>query len=154
MTIRHPAMAARFATIRGDGYPSPMADFERRATVGVDADAAFDFLADPGRLPTWVVGMTLDDAIAIEGDPKLQDEGEARPEAPEARFFPDRAARRVEWGLPGGEYAGEVQVQPMMAGMSTVTIRLHLPDNGDAAAIDKALDQTVKNLQRQLSSRP
>lgn len=128
-----------------------MPDFEKRVTVAVDAETAFNFLADPGRLPVWVVGMRLEDAVAVEGDPALQDEGEAHTDAPEARFLPNRAARTVEWGIPGGEYSGSATVGTLMASMSTVTVRLHLPDGADQKAVEAALDQSVKNLQRQIT---
>jgi len=128
-----------------------MPDFERRATVGVDADTAFDLLAEPAHLPDWVVGITLDDAIAVEGDPQLQDEAEARPEAPLAHFLADRPARRVEWGLPGGDYSGTAEVQPLMARLSTIIIRLHTREAADPAAVGRALDQSMKLLQRRLT---
>lgn len=129
-----------------------MPDFERKVTVGVDAETAFNFLADPGRLPAWVVGLRLEDAIAVEGDPTQQAEGEGAPAAPEARFLPDRGARTVSWSLPGRDYAGSAEVKPLLATMTTIIVRLHLPEGVDARAVDAALDQTVKNLQRQITA--
>ncbi len=130
-----------------------MPDFEKRVTVAVDAETAFNFISDPGRLPVWVVGMRLEDAIAIEGDPALQEAPEAAALAPEARFFPDRGTRTVEWGLPGGEYSGSATVGSLMPSMSTVTVRLHLPEGVDQKAVETALDLSVKNLQRQITGR-
>ncbi len=129
-----------------------MADFERKVTVGVDAETAFNFLADPARLPLWVVGMRLEDAIAVDGDPSQQSEGEGAPTAPEATFLPDRKARVVSWSLPGRDYEGSAEVRPLLATMTTIVIRLHLPHGVDSRAVDAALDQTVKNLQRQISA--
>lgn len=128
-----------------------MPDFERKVTVGVDAETAFNFLADPGRLPAWVVGMRLEDAIAVDGDPSQQAEGDGAPTAPEATFLPDRHTRTVSWSLPGREYAGSAEVKPLLATMTTIVIRLHLPDGADQKAVDQALDQTAKNLQRQVT---
>ena len=130
-----------------------MTDFERRATVGVGADAAFEFLAEPAHLPAYVVGITLVEASAIDGDPNAEPEAGAPEPAPQAHFLADRKARRVEWGLPGSDYSGSAEVTSLMASMSTVTIRLHTRDGADSAAVNKALDQTVKNLQRQITGR-
>ena len=125
-----------------------MADFERSVTVGVAAEVAFDFLADPARLPAWVAGLRLEDSIAVDGDPVLQGEGEGAPTAPEAGFLPDRTTRTVGWSLPGRYYAGSAEVKPLLTSMSTIVIRLHLPEGADAASVNAALDQTVANLRR------
>ena len=46
-----------------------MADFERSLTVGVTADAAFEYLADPANVAEYVGPISLLESIAIEGDP-------------------------------------------------------------------------------------
>jgi hypothetical protein len=128
-----------------------MPDFERRVTVGLDADAAFDLLAEPARLPLWLVGVRLDDSIAVDGDPARQEVGDGAPQAPPARFVVDRHARRVEWAAPGDEYSATLEVKPMLAGMSAVTVRLHARDAVDVPRAEQALDAAVKALGRRLT---
>ena len=129
-----------------------MPDIERRVTVALDADAAFDRLAEPAQLPLWLVGIRFDDAIAVDGDPNQQDEGEAAPTAPAARFLADRRTRRIEWAAPSGEYSGTLEIQRMLPGMSAVTIRLTTRDDVDPSAADRALDAALKHLQRRLTA--
>ena len=128
-----------------------MAEIERRVTVALDADTVFERLAEPAMLPAWLVGVTQDDAIAVDGDPALQDEGEAKPTAPPASFLADRPARRIEWASPSGDYAGSLEVQPMPAGMSAIAVRLRTREDVDKAAGERALDAALKTLQRRLS---
>jgi hypothetical protein len=127
-----------------------MPDFERRITVALSAETAFDRLAEPSQLPLWLVGIALEDAVAVDGDPALQDQGEAAPTAPAARFVADRKAHRVEWSAPSGDYVGELEVQAMLPGMSAVVVRLHVREAVDLAAAEAALDAAMKGLQRHL----
>jgi hypothetical protein len=126
-------------------------DFERRTTIGLDADTVFERLSEPAQLPLWLVGVTLDEAIAVDGDPGRQDEGEARPTAAPARFVADRTARRVEWSSPSGDYSGELQVEPLLAGMSAITARLRTTGPVDPGAAESALEAALKRLQRVLT---
>jgi hypothetical protein len=130
-----------------------MADFERSTTVGVGADAAFAFLADPQRLPEYVATMTHVDSTAVDGKLVVEAEVEGRQEAGVAHFFADAAARRIEWGRPGTDYAGSATVTPGTSSTSQVTIRLHTRGDANAPEIDRVLDQTMRNLQRLLSGR-
>jgi hypothetical protein len=133
-----------------------MADFERTTTVGVGADAAFAFFADPSRLPEYVTTMRLEETTAIDGDPAAEPEdGAARPHAAsEASFLADKDARRVEWGLPGSDYSGSITVTVGTPSTSGVTIRLHLRDDVSAPEVDKVLDQAVRTIGRLLSGLP
>jgi hypothetical protein len=130
-----------------------MADFEQSITVMVGADAAFEVLSDPTRLPDYVATMRLEDSIALEGELDLDADLEERDGAPEARFFPDRPARRLDWGLPGGDYEGSIVVTEGTRRTSGVTIRLHTPDDADLQAVQRLFDQTVLNIRRVLSGR-
>ena len=142
-----------------------MANFERTTTVGVGADAAFALFADPLRLPEYVGPMTHVGSTAIDGDPNAEPEDEAgvgggaglrRPAAPavaEARFLADAARRRVEWGLPGAEYSGSIEVAAGTPSTSQVTIRLRVRDDAPAVEIERVLDQAVRNIGRLLSGR-
>jgi hypothetical protein len=128
-----------------------MADVERRITVAVSADTAFELLADASRLPEYVAGLRLEDAVAVEGDPAADTSQEAGPPFPAARFHPDRAARRVEWELPGTEYRGSAEVGQLLPAVSTITIRLHTAGGGDLKALERSLEETGRNLQRLLT---
>jgi hypothetical protein len=130
-----------------------VAEFERSTTVGVGADAAFAFLSDPEHLPQYVSAMALVDDVAVDGDPEAAPEREAREIAPEARLLADAATRRIEWGEPGAAYGGSMTVSPGTASTSGLTIRLRVRDDADQAAIERMLDQAVRNLQRLLSGR-
>lgn len=130
-----------------------MADFERSTTVGVGADAAFAFLAEPERLPSWVPVMTLVEATAVEGELHVEAEVEGRQETGQARFVPDRSRRSLEWGRDGRDYSGSLVVEPGTASTCRVVLRLHLPDDRDPAATERVLDQAMRNLGRLLSGR-
>jgi hypothetical protein len=130
-----------------------MADFERSTTVGVGADAAFAYLADPVRLTAYLPIVTLVDSTAVEGEGEDEAEVRARDGAAEAGFLADATARRIEWGRPGETYGGSMDVLPGTTSTSQVTIRLRTRDDVDPAAIEGVLDQVVRNLRRLLSGR-
>ncbi len=130
-----------------------MADFERSATVGVGADAAFALFADPERLPEYVSTIRLEETTAVDGDPEAETEVKGRLDARETRFIADRAARRVEWGTPGGDYHGSVTVSEGTPSTCGVTLRLHLRDGAGPAEVNLMLDQTMRNIQRVLAVR-
>ena len=44
-------------------------DFERRTTVWVGVEEAFDFFADTANLPLYVPTVRLEEAVAVDGDP-------------------------------------------------------------------------------------
>jgi hypothetical protein len=125
-----------------------MADYERSTTVGVGADAAFAFLADPANLDEYVGPITHVDSIAIEGDPAEADASDEADPAAEAHFLADATTRRVEWGR--NAYAGSATVEPGTTSTSTVTIRLHVRDDADPDAVRGMLDQSARTLQRLL----
>ncbi|MCJ7710679.1 MAG: SRPBCC family protein [Chloroflexi bacterium] len=130
-----------------------MADFERSATVGVGADAAFALFADPERLPEYVPAIRLEETIAVDGDPDAETEVHGDPDARETRFIADRGARRVEWGTPGGDYHGSIEVSEGTPSTCGVTLRLHLRDDAGPAEVNVMLDQTIRNIKRVLAVR-
>ncbi len=130
-----------------------MADFERTTTVGVGAEAAFAFLADPTHVSRYVSPMSLVDSIAIDGDPDAADEPDAGERFKPARFVADAGQGTIEWGMPGDEYEGSFKVERGTASTSQVTIRLHVRDDADAAAMERVLGESVRSLQRLLSGR-
>ncbi len=130
-----------------------MAEFERSTTVGVGADAAFAFLADPVHLPEYVSPMTLVESTAIDGELPAEGDDQDRDAASQVPFLADAASRRIEWGVVDGDYGGSMTVAAGTASTSQVTIQLHTRAAVDAAEIDKVLDLAVRNLRRLLSGR-
>jgi len=119
------------------------------------AEAAFELLSDPVRLPDYVPTLTLEDSIAIEGD---VDPDEAsvlaeRDGAPEAGFVADRRTRTMTWGRPGGDYHGSLTVAEGTTSTSNVTIRLHTRNDADADAVAKAVEQAVSGIRRLVARR-
>lgn len=117
-------------------------DFERTFTVGVGADAAFAYLADPVHLPDYLPTVVHVDSIAIDGadDPDAEATGEP------TRFLPDAGARRIEWGRPGSGYEGSFTVEPGTTTTSQVTIRLRLRDDAPAEEIERMLAQAARSI--------
>ncbi|MBA2381367.1 MAG: hypothetical protein H0V73_04575 [Chloroflexi bacterium] len=130
-----------------------MADFEHSITVAVGADDILDVLADSARIPDYVAIIELADIDAVEGELDLDHELAARDGAAEARFHVDRSARRVEWALPNGDLGGSIEIAPITASMSKVTIRLWTGDDADAAAVQRMFDESVQNLRRTVARR-
>ncbi len=119
----------------------------------VGADKAFDFLADPMRIPDYVSTMTLEDSIAVEGELDVDADLKERDGAPDAGFVADRKTRRIDWGWPGADYGGSIEVAKGTTNSSGVTIHLRIRDDADADAVTRVLDQTVSNIRRMLLAR-
>ena len=119
-----------------------MVDFERTFTVGVGADAAFAYLADPVHLPDYLPTVAHVDSIAIDG----ADEPDAESTGEPTRFFPDAGARRIEWGVPGSGYEGSFAVEPGTTSTCQVTIRLRLRDDVPAEEIERMLAQAARSI--------
>ncbi len=130
-----------------------LADLEKTFIVTTDADTAFDVLSDPVRLPDYVPTLRLDESTAVEGDLDLELDPARRDGAPDAGFTADRATRRIDWGRPSPDYGGSIVIAEGTANTSSVTLRLHTRDEGDAAAVTRVVDQAVSNIRRLLSGR-
>jgi hypothetical protein len=128
-------------------------DFERRTTVWVTPEVAFDFFADPANLPLYVPTVTLEEAIAVDGDPGAEPDAEAGSAGPQARFLPDRKAQRIEWGLADDGYGGSIEIRQGTPSSSDVTIRLHTRDDVDRAQVEQMIEQVVRTVGRHLSGR-
>lgn len=128
-----------------------MANFERTVAVDAAPDHAFRSLTDPSALPNYVATMTA--AELRTGDRlRVAAEVQGRHEEGDARFSVDEAGRRMEWsGETGTGYRGWLEVVPAGAG-SSVTIHLEGVRDDDRAETDRALDETIANIERMLSS--
>jgi hypothetical protein len=117
-------------------------DFERTFTVGVGADAAFAYLADPVHLPDYLPTVAHVESIAIDGADDADTEATGEP----IRFLPDAGARRIEWGVPGSGYEGSFTVEAGTTSTSQVTIRLRLRDDAPPDEIERMLAQAARSI--------
>ena len=130
-----------------------MAELERTFLVMTGADAAFDFLSDPVRLPEYVPTLRLEDSTAVEGELDVDADLSARDGAPAAGFVADRKTRRIDWGLPDDGYGGSLEVTVTTANTARVTLRLRTSAAADQAEVATVVDQAVANIRRLLSGR-
>jgi hypothetical protein len=128
-------------------------DFERRTVVFVTVEQAFEFFADPANLPLYVPAMTLDESIAVEGDPGAEPDAEAGPARTQPRFVPDRANHRIEWGEAGEAYGGSIELRQGSPNSTDVQIRLRTRDDADEAKVRELLDQAARSILRRLTAR-
>jgi hypothetical protein len=119
------------------------------------ADAAFDALSDPVRLPEYVPTLQLEDSIAIEGEVDPDDDAliAERDGAPEAGFVADRRTRTITWARPEHDYAGSITVGESTASTANIAIRLHVRDDADGDAVNRVVDQAVANIRRLVTRR-
>ncbi len=130
-----------------------MAELERTFTVMTGADAAFDFLSDPVRIPEYVPTMRLEDSTAVEGELDVDADLRERDGAPDAGFVADRKTRRIEWGRPGSDYGGSIEIATGTAMTAGVTLRLRTRDGADTVEVKRIFDQAVTNIGRLLMRR-
>jgi len=129
-----------------------MAEYERSATVNATPAATYDYLADPRHMPDYVATMTQAQR-SDGGHLHVAAEVEGRHEEGDAMFRSDPVSRRLEWGREGHAYRGWLTVGGDDGPISTVTIHLETHDESDGAAIERALDETIANIQHSLSKR-
>ena len=129
-----------------------MLEYERTAKVNAGPEDAFRFLADPKNLPKYVASMSL--ARPEQGDHlRVAAEVQGRHEEGDAHFVADSDRRRMEWGAEGQSgYRGSIDVSGSDGG-SAVHIRLHVEHAHDEREINRALDETVSNIERLLGRR-
>lgn len=125
---------------------------EKTFFVMTSPDTAFEILSDPVRLPDYVPMLRLIDSVAVEGELELDANLAEREGAPEAGFTADRATRRIEWGSPGADYGGSIEIGGT-GSTATVTLRLHTRGDADAAEVARLFEQAVGNIRRLLSGR-
>lgn len=125
-----------------------MADLERTFLVMAGSDTVFDLLSDPVRLPEYVPTLRLEDSIAIEGEADADDETTLaeRGGAPEAGFLADRKMRTISWARPEHDYAGSIVVAESTTSTANVTVRLHVRDDADTAAVTRVFDEALSKI--------
>jgi hypothetical protein len=127
-----------------------MADFERSLSVVASPSAAFSALSDVRNLPRYVATMVM--ATRGQGDDlHVAADVQGRHEEGDARFHVDQAGRRLDWGGEGeSHYRGWLQVLESAEG-SSVTVHIHTVHDQDPAEVDRALDETMLNIERLLA---
>lgn len=130
-----------------------MPELERTFTVMADADAAFDFLSDPVRLPDYVPTLRLADSTAVEGELDVDADLAERGGAPDAGFSADRKTRHMAWGRPGAGYGGSLDVAAGTTSTASVTIRLRTRDDADPAEVGRVMDHAAASIRRLLIGR-
>ncbi len=68
-------------------------------------------------------------------------------------FRSDPSSRRLEWGREGHAYRGWLTVAGDNGSASRVTIHLETHDESDRAEVERALDDTLANIEQALSKR-
>jgi hypothetical protein len=126
-------------------------DLEKTFFVMARADAAFDALADPVRLPDYVPTMELVDSIAIEGEADADADLAERDGAPDAGFVADRNTRTITWGRPAHHYSGSIVIRESTASTSDVTVALHTRADADGDAVATMFDQAISSIRRMLT---
>ena len=77
--------------------------------VAASPENVFDALADLGNLPRYVPQLTA--AERLEGDRiSVEARYEGHTQKGEAWFKTDPAERKIEWGAPGSDYHGSIQI--------------------------------------------
>jgi hypothetical protein len=136
-----------------NGRSTRLADLERTFIVMAGADAAFDLLSDPVRLPEYVPTLRLVDSIAIEGEADPDADLAERDGAPEAGFVADRKTRTISWGRPEHDYAGSITLAEGTASTADITIRLHTRDDADGDEVSRVFEQAMANIRRLVTRR-
>jgi hypothetical protein len=130
-----------------------MPDFERTTTVGLGADAAYEILADPLRLPEYAPTIRHVETEVVDGELDPNPDSGSTATTGEGRFFADKSTHRVEWAVPNAGYEGSIEVAEGTASTSQVTLRVRTIDEGGAAEVERMLDETIRNVRRLLSRR-
>ncbi len=86
-------------------------EHEHTEFVAASPERVFGALTDVGNLPRYVPQVIA--AERLDGDKiRVQARYEGHTQEGEAWFRTDAAQRRIEWGSPGSEYRGWIQVSP------------------------------------------
>lgn len=114
-------------------------EHEHTEFVAAPPDRVFSALADIDNLPRYVPQLT--GAERLDGD-KLRVEAryEGHTQQGEAWFRTDETERRIEWGSPGSQYHGWLQVSPAADGsrltLFLATARGDAPDSEVMGTLD------------------
>lgn len=122
-------------------------EHEHTEHVAATPERVYGAIANPENLPHFVPQLT---AVEVgEGDRlTIEARYEGHTQKGEAWFRADEAALRIEWGAPGSEYRGWIQISPDEAG-SRLTLFL-ATSHGDAS--DAEVMGTLDGIRRLVES--
>jgi uncharacterized membrane protein len=142
-----------------------MGDYEASTTVDVASNVLFEYLSDLEHLPEYLPQLTevrpagqapegerveVQAVIHPDGDGEREVEGEAWIEVVED-------GKKLRWGAPEPhEYHGELDIDFVADGTSTVTVRLHT-EHADGPSVEDALQRTlsgIKSAAEKAAARP
>ncbi len=114
-------------------------EHEHTEFVAAAPERVFSALADVGNLPRYVPQVT--GAERLDGDKvRVQARYEGHTQEGEVWFRADEGERRIEWGSPGSEYHGWIQVSPAGEGsrltLYLATARGDAPDSEVMGTLD------------------
>lgn len=114
-------------------------EHEHTDFVAAPPEQVFSALADVGNLPRYVPQVTA--AERLDGERiRVQARYEGHTQEGEAWFRTDAAERRLEWGSPGNEYRGWIQVSPERDGsrltLFLATVQGDAPDSEVMGTLD------------------
>jgi carbon monoxide dehydrogenase subunit G len=124
-------------------------EHEHTEHVAASPERVFGALADPENLPHFVPQLT---AVKREDGDRLTITAryEGHTQEGEAWFRADEASMRIEWGAPGTDYRGWIQISPDDAGSRlTLFLATHRGDASDTEvmgtldAIRRLVESTV-----------
>ena len=129
-----------------------MPEYTRSEAVSSSPGAAFEYLANPSNLPTYVATMVMAHPAA-EGKLRVAADVQGRHEEGEGSFRTDAAAGRIEWGSTDNPaYTGSLEISGG-DNSCTVTIKISTDregEKGEPEEIERALAETTANIKRLL----
>ncbi|CAM3717845.1 SRPBCC family protein [Kibdelosporangium persicum] len=128
-----------------------MPTFRRSRTLHAGEDRVFEYLAKVDNLPKYFDQMTS--AKPAGGDRvDVVAEVHGEKEEGEAWFRVDRTARRIQWGAPGSDYSGVLDIKADQD-RTIVDIELHTAQpHASDDEIDQALDATLDHIRDQVEA--
>jgi len=135
-----------------------MAEIAGSHEFGVDADAVWAVVANPGRLADWVPTMRLAQPAGTE-EVHVEGESHGHPYSLDSLLRIDQSDRRLEWGAEDDDgYRGSLQVTARPSG-AEVHLHVTVPDDrlapspdGAAAEIRRGMEDAFDRLAGLLES--
>ncbi|MDQ4085856.1 MAG: SRPBCC family protein [Actinomycetota bacterium] len=128
-----------------------MATYEHSTPVYVAPQRLYEYLADVDHLPEYIPRIkeahTVDDSDTVDVAAELApfERSDELTVHSEAWLEVREEGRRLEWGAPGNEYHGELEVEETSSGESRLTARLHT-DLDDSDAVEAGLVEAVQRI--------
>jgi hypothetical protein len=128
-----------------------MGTYEHSTPVYVAPKRLYEYRANVDHLPEYIPRIkeahTVDDSDTVDVAAEVQpvERSEGLTVHSEAWLEVRDEGRRLEWGAPGNEYRGELEVDETSSGESKLTVRLHTEDD-DSDAVEASLIEAVQRI--------